>query len=139
MVCSPCTMTLPVCSASQNRSREGQFNLAVRDQPPQSATRSPRCSSTPKPIILLNLLSVLSSTPVAVRRISSSCPPDPLLCHGLNLNDNTFQFRVIFRSCSFAIIFASLLFISPFFEAPQQHRRRASCPQFKVDCHPVAP
>lgn len=97
----------------KNRLRDGWLNLAVRDQLPQSATRSPRCPSTRTPVIL-RLHSICSSTPTTVRSTSTSCPLDPLLYHGLNLNENTFQFQVIFQSCNLVIIFASLLFISRF-------------------------
>lgn len=116
-------MTLLVCFArckkpkqtntQKNGLRDGRFNLAVRDQLTQSATSSPRCSSTRTPIIF-RLHSICSSTPTTVRSTSTSCPLDLLLYHGLNLNENTFQFQVIFQSCNLVIISASLLFISRF-------------------------
>lgn len=49
-------------------------------------------------------------------------PPPALLTHfsaaASIFDENTFQFQVIFQSCSLAIIFASLLFISRFFLKP---------------------
>lgn len=62
----------------------------------------------PMPLFPLCLIFILSSTPVAVMSTSTSCPPDPILCRSLPLSAETFQFWVIFQSCSFAIIFASL-------------------------------
>lgn len=68
------------------------------------------------------------------RSTSISCSADPLLCHSLNLSDNTFGFRVIFQSCSLTIIFCFSPIRLLFLAALQQ--RRQMCQLSSIQSRP---